>query len=367
MPSVLGERAGPVVEKVDTEIGAPSLCGKLTESAARVKLRPMRTVGCLTWMRWVVVSGAGVLAACSGGGSSAPRDGGPDATLPGDGPRAADVPVGIDLAPDLMVDAMPDLKPDLKPDTGIPCGDGGECSASLSCCASFCVDTRKDPNHCAACGTACGSKRFCSGTACREVVFSSICDNPSAVVIKDPFDLDNMAAARIGAALMAACMPAPAVVEKDQGAPDVLDPEGRPLAGGSTSYLTGGGAFGQRLIEYLDKAALTPLWITGDGTNITFRNRMTGQDVVTAPRTTLNDGHDYFLVEVVVEPESGTLVIAVMGLLAPGTAAAGFWVSTEMVPKYTTLTDAWYVFEWTDSGDQIPNAADTFRLIAQGR
>ena len=319
--------------------------------------------GSLTWLRWAVVGGGGVLVACSTGGSTASSDAGPYATLPVDGAGVADVPVSADLAPDLMVDAMPDLMPD----SGIPCGDGGECSASLSCCAAFCVDTHKDPRNCGGCGTACGSTRFCTGTACSETVFPNVCDNPNAIVIKDAFDTDNTAAARIGAALMATCMPATAIAEKDQSAPDLLDPAGRPLAGGSTTYLSGGGSFGQRLIDYMDKAALTPMYITGDGTNLTFRNRMTSQDVVSAPTSTLTDGHDYFLVEVAVEPTSGTLVLASMGLLAPGTAAAGFWVSTEMVPKRAMYPDTWYVFEWTDSGDKIPNAAETFRLVAHGR
>jgi len=331
----------------------------------------MRTVGCRAWLRWAVVSGSGVFAACGSGSSTAPRDGGLDGPRLVDAPSAADVPVGTDLAPDLMVDARPDLMvdvmPDLMPDSGIPCGDGGECSASLSCCATFCVDTRKDPHHCGACGTACGASSFCTGTACSPVVFPSVCDNPNALVVKDPHEPDNIAAARIGAALMATCMPATVIAEKDQEAPGVLDPAGRPLGGGSTSYVVGGGPFGQRLLGYLDKAGLTSVYITGDGTNITFRSRMTSQDVVAAPTTTLTAGHDYFLVEVVAEPISGTLVIAAMGMLAPGTSAAGFWVSTEMVPKRAMFPDSWYVFEWTDSGDQVPNAADAFRMIANGR
>jgi len=162
-------------------------------------------------------------------------------------------------------------------------------------------------------------------------------------------------------------MPAPTVTEKDQTAVGVLDPDGRPLAGGSTSYISGGGAFGQDLIEYLDKAGVTPIYLTGDGAQYTFRSRQTGQDVVAAPVGTLSDGHDFFLVQLVVEPISGTLSIETMGMLAPGTVAGGFWVASDMVPKRAMYPDTWYLFEWTDSGDKVPDATDTFRMVSHGR
>jgi hypothetical protein len=258
------------------------------------------------------------------------------------------------------------VPPDVMPDSAIPCSDAGECGPSLTCCGGVCVDLVHDPRHCGACGHACGTTQFCTGTACSEGTFSHVCDNPNATIVKDPYDIDNAAASQIGGALTMACVPPTKVVMQDQGAAGVLDPAGRPLAGGSTSYLTGGGAFGQRLVDYLDKAALSPLYLTSDGTYFGFRNRITGADVVAALRPTLTESHDYFLVELVVEPTSGTLTIASLGLFAPGTTAAGYWVSTEMIPKRDSYPDRWYVFEWTDSGDKVPNAADTFSLVAHG-
>jgi hypothetical protein len=295
------------------------------------------------------------------GTSATSHDGGRDATAADGG--AADVPVGSDLAPDLM----PDLAPDLAPDLGIPCGDGGECTMGGTCCSSFCVNTGKDPRNCGACGKTCASAEFCTGTSCNGLSFANVCDNPNVIVVKDPFDTDNSAASKIGAALMSGCMPAPMVVEKDQSAEGVLDPAGRPLAGGSVSYVTGGGAFGQHLIDYMDKTALTPVYLFGDADKLGFRVRTTGQDAISAPRAMVNDGHDYFLVEVSVEPIDGSLSIAAMGLLAPGTSAAGYFVPTEMIPKRATYPDTWYVFEWTDSGDKTPDATDTFTMVAHGR
>jgi hypothetical protein len=316
-------------------------------------------------LRWVAVGVSATLAACGSGTTKPPSpDAGADAHVPIDAAVAVDAPIAPDLTAD-TIDVMPDVE--LMHDSGIPCSDAGECAAPLSCCGGLCVNTTQDPRNCGACGTTCGNTQFCTGTACSETVFPSVCDNPNATVVKDPYDIDNMAAAAIAEALKAACMPPPMILAQDQSDVGVLDPAGRPLAGGSTSYITGGGPFGQHAVAYLDMAGLTPVYLTAEGENFEFRNRLTAQNVVTAPRTTLTDSHDFFLVEVTAEPMSGTLSLAAMGLFAPGTTAAGFWVSSEMIPKRSMYPDRWYVFEWTDSGDKLPNAADTFRLVDHGR
>jgi hypothetical protein len=322
----------------------------------------MRTLRWLTGMGWAVVAGLGMLGGCGTSATSPDAGGGKvaDGGIP-------DVPF---VAADAGVDLAPDLMPDLMPDMGIPCGDGGdggECTMALSCCSSFCVNTGTDPRNCGACGTACSTAQFCTGTACSELSFANVCANPNLIVLTDLYDTDNIAGRNIGAALTSSCMPAPALMEKSQVAEGVLDIVGRPLAGGSTSFVSGGGSFGQQIIQYLDKAGVTPAYVGGDADNVWFRVRMTDQNAVSAPRSTLNDSHDFFLVEVSAEPIGGSLSIAALGMFAPGTAAAGYFVPTEMIPKRASYPDAWYVFEWTDSGDKVPNAADTFTLVAHGR
>jgi hypothetical protein len=217
------------------------------------------------------------------------------------------------------------------------------------------------------CGQSCSASQFCTGSACTDTVFANVCGNANATVIKDQFEADNNAALAIGMALTMSCMPSTIVVARDQGDMGVLSAGGRPLAGAGTTYLIGGGNFGQRAVDYLDKTDMTPVFLTGDGEKIQLHNRGTGEVVLSAPPSTLNDGHDYFYVQMFVEPLSGTLCVNAIGMFAPGTVAGGFWLSTEIIPKRTTYTDTWYAFEWTDNGDKIPNAADTFRLVAHGR
>ena len=77
--------------------------------------------------------------------------------------------------------------------------------------------------------------------------------------------------------------------------------------------------------------------------------------------------HDYFLLELSVEPISGTLCFFGYGMLSQGTIAAGYYFQSTIVPALSTYTDAWYVYEWTDTNnDSVPNAGDTFALTAHG-
>lgn len=307
-----------------------------------------------------------------GGGSGPPSpdaggsDGGADGPIDVAAPDAPPTPV----APDAPVDTAPAPPPDVREhlvDAAIPCTEGGACAAPLACCNGICVDTSKDPRHCGACGRTCTDTQFCTGTACTETVFANVCANPSATVIKDPYEADNNAAATIGAALMMSCTPPTMVVARDQGEAGVLSGSGRPLAASGTTYLMGGGSFGQRGVDYLDKTDMTPVYLTFDGVTAKFNSRRTAEVLQATPATALNDGHDYFYLQMFVEPLSGTLCINAIGMLAPGTLAGGFWLATEIIPKRAMYGDTWYVYEWTDSGDKIANAADTFRLIAHGR
>ena len=327
-------------------------------------------------LRAMALGGFGLATACGGGDDAPPgppADSGAIDSTVGDSTSDLGSDVGTDATADdadATVDstdtASEDTPPDAVRDSGPPCPDGG-CGAGLTCCAGACVDTTKDPLNCGACSRACTLTQFCSGTKCSEAVFANVCDNPNATVVKDPYDPDNAAGHTLGATLAATCVPPTTVAEVDQDAGGVLEFSGRPLAGGGTTYVTGGGSFGQHVIDYMDKAALTPIYLTGDGVTLLFHDRRTGAIVATVPYTDVNDGHDFFFAELAVEPVSGTLCFSAQGMFGGGTAAAAYWIASEMIPKRATYTDAWYAYEWTDDGDKLPNATDTFRLIAHGR
>ncbi len=47
------------------------------------------------------------------------------------------------------------------------CGSGGACSGGLSCCDSFCVNEKTDPEDCGGCGKACPPGEACVGSVCQ--------------------------------------------------------------------------------------------------------------------------------------------------------------------------------------------------------
>ena len=254
----------------------------------------------------------------------------------------------------------------------IPCvdaGDGGpSCSGSLMCCGIWCVDTTRDPQNCGSCGNACSATQFCTGVACDDAILKNVCDNPKATVVFDIYPPDNDAGVGLATALSTGCTPGVTFVTSDEDGGTAQDPAtGRPLTGPGNTFIAGGGAFGQGGVAYMDGHALTTVTLGTDGTNAWYRNRKTGTNVVIFPVSMLTAQHDYFLLELSVEPVSGSLCLFEIGANAPGTTAGAYYFQTNVMPQRATFTDAWYLYEWTDTDSNlVPSAGDTFTLLAQG-
>jgi Stigma-specific protein, Stig1 len=247
------------------------------------------------------------------------------------------------------------------------CEANGSCSdSSLTCCNGFCIDTTKDPNNCGKCGTSCTADQFCTGKSCEDAVISNVCENPNGTVATDAYPEDNTAGSAMGAALSASCMPAVKITSNMQDATGILDPgSGRPITGAGNTLVTGGGGYGQRGVQYME-TSITPVYLWGDGTTGEIRRR-DGSAIVSTPVAMLTSHHDYFYVQVSVEPVSSTLCFSGVGMLGPGTTAAGYFVSSTMLPKVSTFTKQWYVYEWADTNnDAAPNAGDSFTQVAAG-
>ncbi len=315
------------------------------------------------------------------GHDAAPVDGGLDATADTGvdaGYDAGDAALdgsGHDAALDGSVDATVDGGDASSQDAGpapIPCDAQAACNTDAStvmCCSGYCVDTARDPANCGQCGTACTTSQFCTGTACDDAIIANVCGNPRATVAFDPYGVDNEAGAAMGTALAAYCVPATSVVQVPQTTAGVLDPSGsgRPITGVGNTFITGGGAFGQSGVDYIElQANLSPIYLQNNGTNSRILTRA-GAEIVNVLDTSLTEHHDYFYVQLTVEPQSGTLCLSGVGVLGPGSQAAGYYAATELIPHHTSYTASWYVYEWTDTnGDSIANGGDTFTLVQAG-
>ncbi|MDP9000466.1 MAG: hypothetical protein M3O46_10190 [Myxococcota bacterium] len=257
----------------------------------------------------------------------------------------------------------------------IPCsvdgGDAGDagsaCPGMLTCCNGWCADTSKDPKNCGACGNPCTATQFCTGLACDDAILKNICANPKATWLIDDYGADNAASNDMGTGLAMGCTPPVTILTASEDGGTAQDPiSARPITGAGDTLVAGGGWFGHASVVYMDGQGLTPLILSNDGTNAWILNRKTMMNIVFTNQTLVTAQHDYFLLELSVEPTSGSLCFFGYGMDAGGTGAAGYFFRNNVVPNRATFTDAWYVYEWTTTGAGVPSASDTFTLLAHG-
>jgi hypothetical protein len=212
-------------------------------------------------------------------------------------------------------------------------------------------------------------------------VLAHVCDSPRATVLLDGLSGDDPISATVKDGLVVGCppaSPAPVAVLVAQAQAGTIHPvSGRPVVGSGDLQVVLGGPLGQFLIRYLENARLSSVYFTYDSVTARFYGRATdgGADpiIVEAPRTTLTPSHDFFLVETVVDPATGTLTLALYGFGLKGTEVAAWFFLNEILPNRsaTQWNKSFYVYEWTarsgDAGaDPVPSAADTFTLVSSG-
>jgi hypothetical protein len=248
------------------------------------------------------------------------------------------------------------------------CDSANPCAGGLTCCSGACVDVSRDPANCGACGVVCGTAQFCTGSACEDATFAHMCDSRAITVALDPIPEDDQAGVALGTALSAACGPSVPMQQSSQQQPGILATDaGRPATGVGDMLVAGGGAYGQLAVGYMDNAGLTPVYLKTDGVTAMMIDRATGAQLVTAQVSNLGPHHDFFFLELAVEPQSGTLCFFGAGILAPGTLAAGYYGTTQLVPGRAGDAHSYYVVEWTDkNGDGAANAGDTFVVKGSG-
>ena len=218
---------------------------------------------------------------------------------------------------------------------------------------------------------------------CETATFANLCHNTSATVFFDQYDGDNQAALMMASALQNACQLSIIRPARDDAGtvadPNVLDPvSGQAKTGIGNLCLIGGGSFGQRAVSYIDNHSLSNV-VIGAGTTDAgvFAVFFTDRTVPSAPKTiaieapysVTNNTHDYFLLQLTVDPSTGSLCMEAMGLTAQGTIAAGYYAAKHSIENgaYATTSKSWLLYEWTDEDDGgVPDDNDTYTLVASG-
>jgi hypothetical protein len=162
-------------------------------------------------------------------------------------------------------------------------------------------------------------------------------------------------------------MPAVSVTSTANDSGVAQDPvSGRPITGPGDTLVAGGGYFGQTGVAYMENHGLALVGGTSAG-NSYLKNPKTNAYIFNVPSTTLTASHDYVVIELSVEPVSGSLCLFGYGFTGQGTAAAAYYFQTNIITNRATFPDAWYVYEWTDTDHSGgPSPGDTFTLTAHG-
>jgi hypothetical protein len=226
------------------------------------------------------------------------------------------------------------------------------------------VDPARDPGHCGTCGTACAAADFCGQGQCRQSLLASLCDQAEVVALLDGIDVDDATSRALAAAVASSCGRAGSVLEAGQTDAGVLDPRtGEPLRLGAV-LVAGGGSYRQRAVDWLETQGLAP--IIGPTSNAIYQyTRPDGGVVAEALPSSITPSHDLFVVQLARAP-SGAVVLNAAGIFSPGTTAAGWYAVNRLLPAPALAAKAWYVVEWTDSGDGAPGDADAWTVVASG-
>jgi hypothetical protein len=252
------------------------------------------------------------------------------------------------------------------------CGHDGDCAGTQTCCKDRCAELSRDKDNCLGCGVACSLQQFCGRSGCAEAIMANACKSAVATFLKDGLDIDDAMDEQLRDGMLANCPDKPTVRLVSQTESPTVNPvTGQPVVGSGDLQVIVGGPYGQNLIRYLESTGATRISDTYDGNGAQFHLRGAdgglGTVIVDAPIATLNEHHDFFLVEMLRDPTTSTLVFAVYGFGSSGTISGTWYFTHVILTSLPTFDKSYYIYEWTDSdGDSMPGSADTFDLVTSG-
>ena len=255
---------------------------------------------------------------------------------------------------------------------GAPCSAAEEgnnlgCSGTLTCCGLHCIDQKTDSKHCGACGTACATGQFCGLNACRDSALSQVCSVARITVVLDGQDGNQTPARSMAAGLSATCLPSPTVREVSQDVADAVNTaNGRPVAGGGELLIAAGGTFFAHLTAYVSSQPVSPVYSNFENDTLQYRKRSDASIVASAPYSADHDSQDFFVLQFMRDPASGSLILNAQGFWQSGTTAAAFYFNQAMLPALSTFGKSWYVYKWTDANADMMPDLNEITLIDSG-
>lgn len=251
-------------------------------------------------------------------------------------------------------------------------GERAGCEGELTCCSERCADLSTDGKNCGACGNECESGQFCGLEACRDLTLESLCAVSKIVVIldtnKNSSDGNRVPGRAMGAALAEQCPTKPELVEAEQDSVEALNlTTGRPVSNSAELLVVAGGPFYQNLEGYLEEQRIAPIyWKVAEGA-AEFRLSKNDELVASMPIAGDHESRDIFIIQLLRDPDSGSLILNAQGFWLSGTLAAAHFLTNDVLPQLSQHDKAWYAYEWTDlDGDKSP-AIGELTLLDSGR
>jgi hypothetical protein len=214
--------------------------------------------------------------------------------------------------------------------------------------------------------------QYCGTTGCAENTVASVCDTTSVTILMDGLSVDDVLSGAIENSLMTRCPVPPSTLKVSQDVSTAINvTTGRPLSTGRDLIVELGGPFGQRVMRYLEDSGKTNVYVASQEQQFLFKGRSAdgGPDpvYVQVDSGKLTDAHDFFAMEMVTDPVTGSRVFGLRGFFAPGTGAAVWFFHQRVLPALATFTGTYYVYEWTDTdGNGMPSDGDAFDRLESG-
>jgi hypothetical protein len=185
--------------------------------------------------------------------------------------------------------------------------------------------------------------------------------------------IDDAFAPVLAAMFASTCPSQPATVMVAETASSAVNPvTAQPVAGAGDVIVEIGGPYTSNVAKYVESHGLTRVYdTTPDGIVVGFYAHSSdgGADpeVLVAPISSFNANRDFFKIEMVVDPVSGSRIFQVYGIYAPGTIAAAWFFEHRVLPNLSAYPLRYYVYEWTHGdGGTNPGPSDSFNLVASG-
>jgi hypothetical protein len=189
-----------------------------------------------------------------------------------------------------------------------------------------------------------------------------------ATALLDGAPDDTAAATDVLAALRTHCSPTLNTRAIDQATADVINPAtGRVVVSGGETLILAGGPYFNRTVQYLESRRDLPVYNGGAYPTIQYTRSADDSVITTFTFEQSTASHDIIVIQVGRELVTGTFALSMYGIHGNGTLAAAWHFINVMAPNLEAYDKSYYVYEWSDTnGDQTPNAADSWRLLASG-